>query len=77
MDHVYSNKAEPSVELNPAELPGATREEQAGGHKGEGRFFFFSCIFFSVGIIMCVLMMQGDAEEGETVKLSTCQNKGL
>lgn len=45
MDHVYSNKAEPSVELNPTELPGAARDEQAGGHKGEGRGVFFFCFF--------------------------------
>lgn len=75
MDHVYSNKAEPSVELNPTELPGAARDEQAGGHKGEGWGVFF--FFFSVGIIMCVLMMEGDGEEGETVKLSRYQNKGV
>ena len=63
MGHVYSNKADTSQKLDPAELPGAAREKQAGGHKGEGRGGFF--LFISVGIIVCVLKMEGDGEEGE------------
>lgn len=80
MGHVYSNKADTSQKLDPAELPGAAREKQAGGHKGEGRGGFFFFFYFRRHNCMCFKdggRWRGRRDFLETMKLSTYQNKGL